>query len=456
MLLFIQYGVVLYYSNRTEKKHKVYQRSIVIHMSTLLFSSVAYLIAFGVGGYHPTRGGDIGKIFLWFAPVIIEMGSYFYIIRGCKLHDKPVKYVKIEPKNLHKRSATLFVVILGGGLNQITGSFKYIVGAVGFTAKGGAIMFSAAIIVMAEAFLYSKNNWKTWSGQNRILLWFFSHYLLMGTLILALQCVRTLLSFSNLQTSINTLLNMVVDMYVWLISHHHETMTVEMFPEAAKAFDDLGLSFSDFITEANKWNITATSSELAKALFFVACVTFNEFDAFPQQGSALYYEVKAFFEQTAFKTQITYKLLGDLLASRLRSALWFWATAGGTLVMLAILSLLKQKPAGLDKFERLSIASRFMAGFIFMTLSCLTVGRNQPYFPNWETDTTDPQISRAWKVAGGSWLIPSFAAVLLFVVLIDITLTYLAPNNDDDNEAQYLITEEDASVDVNAVHPTGN
>jgi len=209
-----------------------------------------------------------------------------------------------------------------------------------------------------------------------------------------------------------------------------------MFPEAVTAFADLGLNFSDFTTEVNNWNITASSSELAKSLFFVACVTFNEFDAFPQQGSALYDEVKTFFEQDTFDTHKTYKLLGDLLASRLHSALWFWGTAGGTLVMLAILSLLKQPPASkrrstplsvladIDRYERFSIASRFVAGFIFMTLSALTVGRNQPYFANWEKDTTDPHISRPWKIMGGSGLIPSFAVVLLSVAFIDIALAY--------------------------------
>ena len=44
------------------------------------------------------------------------------------------------------------------GLNQITGSFKYVVGAVGFTAKGVGIMFGAAVIIIGELVLYSRNN----------------------------------------------------------------------------------------------------------------------------------------------------------------------------------------------------------------------------------------------------------------------------------------------------------
>jgi hypothetical protein len=87
------------------------------------------------------------------------------------------------------------------GLNQITGSFKYVVGAVGFTVKGAGIMFGVAVIIVGELFLYSLDNWKTWKGSNRILLWFFSHYVLMVALILTLQSAFYRTSLPRLQIS---------------------------------------------------------------------------------------------------------------------------------------------------------------------------------------------------------------------------------------------------------------
>jgi len=39
-----------------------------------------------------------------------------------------------------------------------------------------------------------------------------------------------------------------------------------------------------------------------------------------------------------------YPLLDDLLASKLASAFWFCGVVGGTLVMLAVMSLLRKKP----------------------------------------------------------------------------------------------------------------
>jgi hypothetical protein len=99
---------VFYYSNKNQE-HKPYQRNIVIHMGTLLLSFFAYIMSVVVIGSNPTRGKDIGKIFLWFAPMVFEIGSYFYIVNRVNDH------VKIKSESVHKRSTTLFVVILGEG-----------------------------------------------------------------------------------------------------------------------------------------------------------------------------------------------------------------------------------------------------------------------------------------------------------------------------------------------------
>lgn len=80
----------------------------MVHLYTLLFSSGAYVLAAGVIGDQPTKVDDIGKIFLWFIPVLVEIGSYFYITRM-------PNYVAIETKSIHKRSTVLFTVVLGEG-----------------------------------------------------------------------------------------------------------------------------------------------------------------------------------------------------------------------------------------------------------------------------------------------------------------------------------------------------
>lgn len=224
--------VVFIYARR---EHRAYRRGLMVHLFTLGISTVAYFAAIGIIGQHPNRSNDIGKIFLWFAPMVLEIASHFFITT--------MKHVKIKPEKIHERSGSLFVVILGEGklggwrwkdryllilesstleLNQITGSFKYVIGTVGFTIKGAGLMAGTAIIVIGEFSLYARNNWKNWGGNkrgtkcckkcdiegctkgsteyhikgstNRTLLWFFSHFLLMATLILTLQGVIELAS----------------------------------------------------------------------------------------------------------------------------------------------------------------------------------------------------------------------------------------------------------------------
>lgn len=80
----------------------------MVHLCTLLFSSGAYAIAAGIIGNPPTKVDEIGKIILWFTPVLVEIGSYFYIT-------SIPNYIEIKTQYIHKRSATLFIVVLGEG-----------------------------------------------------------------------------------------------------------------------------------------------------------------------------------------------------------------------------------------------------------------------------------------------------------------------------------------------------
>jgi hypothetical protein len=189
---------VYFYSGPT---HQRYRASLKVHLLPFGISTAAYFVTIAVIGKNPAKSNDIGKILLWFLPMVLEIFAHFYMTR--------LDHVKIKTEIISKRSGSLFVVVLGEGrpygllcvkhplitrywipgLNQITASFKYVMGTVGFTFRGAGLMASAAIIVVGEFSLYSRNNWKRWDSDrtNRTLLWFFSHYVLMATLILTLQ-----------------------------------------------------------------------------------------------------------------------------------------------------------------------------------------------------------------------------------------------------------------------------
>ena len=92
---------------------------------------------------------------------------------------------------------TMVISIPLVGLNQITGSFKYVVGAVGFTVHGVMVMISSAAIIILHVALYFRNNLHTWTGANRTYLWFFSHYLYLAALMLTLHCMFNLIYLST-------------------------------------------------------------------------------------------------------------------------------------------------------------------------------------------------------------------------------------------------------------------
>jgi len=415
LLLLIQYCFAIVYSNAYPTYRK-YQKSLIVHIITLGISSITYFVAFVVVGNHPSKGRSIAKLVLWFSPMILEILSYFLITRM-------EHHVECPPEKLSKRSTTLFIIILGEGLNQITSGFKFVVGAVGFTFQGAGIMISAAIIIISQVSLYFRNNRKPLSGVNRTYFWFFSQYIYLATVILTLQAVRYLMSFANLYSSITTLLAMAFNFTKTAYNNHNvQSITADQYPDARDAFLALGLPFKDFIDLVN-WLLAdrfnpVRLTKVAQTLIYVACVAFNEFDIFPDRGSVLYDRVQNFLSAPLVDIKKVYPLLGDLLASKLHSAFWFWGVAGGTLVMLAVMSSLRQKPT--DKHDFVNIISSLFFGSIFIALSALTKGHNHPYFANGSTATTDLRTATAWKIASSAWVIPAFAITLIIVVCIDI------------------------------------
>jgi len=208
-----------------------------------------------------------------------------------------------------------------------------------------------------------------------------------------------------------------------------KTVTTDMFPNAADAFAVLGLPFNDFIDIVNeglKGGISNTTSttKVAKTFIYVGSIAANEFDVFPERGTPLYDQIDGFLSATVVDPHAVYPLIGHFLSFRAGWALYFWGTAGATLVMLAILSVMKQNPA--DKYEFASVMSRFLLGFIFMTFSALTSHHEGEYYANGNTAVLKPIPSKAWKVASSTWVIPSFAITLIVINFIDIVLGYYA------------------------------
>ena len=125
--------------------------ALLVHIVSLAFSATCFFVSFATIGHNLTAFAEITKIVLWYTPLILEMAAHFippaFSMSG---------HVRYSPKRLYDRASTLFIIVLGQGLDSITGTFNFAVGPAGF--GGVAVLFiSTAIILISESFPLNLN-----------------------------------------------------------------------------------------------------------------------------------------------------------------------------------------------------------------------------------------------------------------------------------------------------------
>ena len=157
-------------------------------MAPLLFSSLCYFAAFAFLGsieenenVAPSQRVEIIKLVYWYFPIRVEMSGHFVAL------NLP-GFVKYSTESIYSRSATLFLIILGSGLDKITSGFKTIVGNTGLGHDGIPLFIAAAVIFIAFFSLYFGTPGSTRElGNRRALAWLFSQFFFLASLIVALQ-----------------------------------------------------------------------------------------------------------------------------------------------------------------------------------------------------------------------------------------------------------------------------
>ncbi|KIM71618.1 hypothetical protein PILCRDRAFT_751872 [Piloderma croceum F 1598] len=189
LLLLLQYAVVFYHGRHLKRS------SLLAHIVPLLFSLICYLVAFfilntGNSSSGPSEAVEIIKLILWYLPIIVEIISHFVAL-------SLPGFVRYSTDSVYKRSGTVFLIILGAGLDKITSGFQTIVGNAGLGGDGIPILVSAAIIFIGFFSLFFGTPGSTRElGHNRALAWFLSQFFFLAALIVALQGIATSLSFS--------------------------------------------------------------------------------------------------------------------------------------------------------------------------------------------------------------------------------------------------------------------
>jgi hypothetical protein len=88
-------------------------------------------------------GDNIAKIALWYGALFIEVVVHFlpplFKIKG---------HVNYSPRTLYGRASVLFLIVLGQGLDNITGTFSYAVGPAGFGKLSVGYLISTAMVLI--------------------------------------------------------------------------------------------------------------------------------------------------------------------------------------------------------------------------------------------------------------------------------------------------------------------
>ena len=113
--------------------------------------------------------------------------------------------VRYPTEAMYERSYTVFIIILGGGLDKITNGFQYIVGNISLEPRSIALLFCAAIIFILIFTLYFSTSGGDRVDNRRILASFFFEFFFLSSLIVTLQGISQMLTVGVSQTYFSTL-----------------------------------------------------------------------------------------------------------------------------------------------------------------------------------------------------------------------------------------------------------
>lgn len=161
--------------------------SIGLQMYTLLISAACFFITMFVGwNNNVDNAKEIMKISLWYIPLLIEIAMHF-MAHQFKGH------VRYDAEEIFERSSTVFIIILGGGLDRITNGFQYIVGNVSIGPSSAFQILCAAVIFILFFTLYFGSSDGNPEGSRRALAHFFFQFFYLSALIATLQGIASML-----------------------------------------------------------------------------------------------------------------------------------------------------------------------------------------------------------------------------------------------------------------------
>ncbi|KZT38583.1 hypothetical protein SISSUDRAFT_724900 [Sistotremastrum suecicum HHB10207 ss-3] len=423
LVLLGQYLMVILHSR---KRFPSLQLGLYRHLGALIFSAACYFVAFGVMmAVNPQTeniGANVARILLWYLPLLAEISVHY-------INSDFNEYTTYSSKIIYERASGFFTVILGTGLDKVTDGLQFLVGALDFGSYNVAWALCGAIVIVGEFSLYFEGNREGFHYNNkRLLTWFFLHCIFLICLMMTILSCALLIQYANLSRVVQdiiTLFNNLVDTTAPF------PLQASEFPQAQQAFSRLGLPFDALIADVNTatTNLTAPFQNLlfCQDLLLVIAIAYQEFEAYPDSNDPLAIRIDEFFSQerpTSSDQQNLLDIVVALARSRTDEVEWFFGVAGGTILMLVVLNLVKSWPK--NKFQWARLVSMVFSGTAFMLGSFINIGRNRQFSVQNSGSKFEFSLPAIWSFTDSSWIVPAFAALLTLQIGFNLSLRWFA------------------------------
>ncbi|KAF5344611.1 hypothetical protein D9758_013911 [Tetrapyrgos nigripes] len=425
VFLLVQYLIAYYHAIRRDgnrilplSRHSAF----LVHIGSLLFSTACYFIAFALIGRNPSEGDQIAKFCLWYIPLFVEVAAHF-IATSSRFCRGRVYY---DPRLIMARSSTVFVIILGQGLDSITNSFQFMVGNISFGWGSLGVIFCGVCTPPRM-------------GSNRAIGGFFCQFFFLAAVIVTLQGIAAMLTAGNLGNALEVAFDFlrtsqsVMQTKGFSVrlneSDYASTNIVGMLQKQGIALESLLPYINFYISNASQEQPVDYSlpfnALLQMDLYIVETIGKN-LDLYPDSGLLLAQYVAIDNASPKNYTLVSNETFRDAVRSTIVAnttpALWFYAAGGLLLAFMGVLMLITQEPR--DRYEWGQILSRILLGSATISLSGLDAYVSDT--PKILTEDWHYGGSGIWWLATHSWILPPYALALLLEQIVELVLSHLA------------------------------
>ncbi|KAL5484798.1 hypothetical protein ACEPAI_7440 [Sanghuangporus weigelae] len=453
LLLLVQYLLAFFHALRHtresagEESRVVRRSAFFVHIGALVFSSLCYFIAYGVIGRSPDEDDQIAKLALWYFPLLVEVASHFV---AATLPGR----VRYPARKIYERSSTVFIIILGGGLDKITNGFQYIAGNVSLGLESLGLILCGVVIFALLFTLYFSSSEGDTLGSRRALALFFFQFFYLSALIVTLQGIAAMLEVGNIGSALETPFQFIRDTQSVLESkgfgvYLNET---DYGHDITRKLNKTGIALNTLLDIINwgvddAWNqtdynltfnyllqtdlaviatiLSASLLQILSILMIDTAFKIQNFNALPESGSLLGANMSLFLDSnssdyTVVNNATFNDLSGQVITTNATPALWFYAAGGSVLVTLALMNLINRWPR--DKYEWGQTISRLVVGSLVICFTAIDANASNDVLG----ENLEHEGSRIWYLATHSLVLPPYAVALITEQLIELVLLHLA------------------------------